>query len=137
MPPTSESDTDSIRNCPKISGSVAPIDLRRPISYVRSLIEICITEKMPMPPTRSEIPAIEASTIFQLMTSLSISVRIAEDLLADVLDLEVGDPAVAAPQKRLGLRLGVLELLGDRPGGPRRAPCRSPTKYFWAVVIGM
>ena len=34
-----------------------------------------MTEKIPIPPTRSEIPAIEASTMFQFAISLSTSLR--------------------------------------------------------------
>ena len=85
---------------------------------MRSLIEICITEKMPMPPTSSEMPAIEASTIVPVGDQLVDLLAHAQDLLADVLDLEVGDAAVAAAHQRLGLLLGVVHLLGVGLEGP-------------------
>jgi hypothetical protein len=64
--PTTDNVIDSMRNCMKISPSVAPIDLRSPISNSRSEIEILSTEKIPTPPIRSEMPAIEKNTMRQL-----------------------------------------------------------------------
>src|SRR5438132_1169747 len=64
--PTTDSVTASIRNCPKISALVAPIDLRNPISKRRSPTEIFSTEKIPTPPMSSDTPAIEKNTMRQL-----------------------------------------------------------------------
>ena len=59
--PSSASNPASIRNCEAISLRRAPTAMRNPISCRRSLMETSITFMIPMPPTRSEIPAAPAS----------------------------------------------------------------------------
>ena len=61
-PPTIVSATASARNCEVMSERVAPIALRRPISRIRSVTLVSIMFMIPMPPTSSEMPAIEPST---------------------------------------------------------------------------
>ena len=52
-PPTSARTTDSIRNCNMMSPRLAPIDLRMPISRVRSVTVTSMMFMMPMPATIS------------------------------------------------------------------------------------
>ena len=54
MPPKVESVIDSVRICQRMSRRLAPSDLRRPISRVRSLTTISMMFMMTMPPTTSE-----------------------------------------------------------------------------------
>ena len=47
----------STRNCRRMSLGRAPTAMRMPISRVRSVTETSMMFMMPMPPTRSETPA--------------------------------------------------------------------------------
>ena len=62
-PPKTESTSASIRNCDTICARRAPMARRIPISRVRSVTYASMMFMIPMPPTRSEIPAIAPSTI--------------------------------------------------------------------------
>ena len=60
-PPTALTTTASTRNCDRMSPARAPTALRRPISRVRSVTDTSMMFMMPMPPTSSEMAAIDAS----------------------------------------------------------------------------
>ena len=62
-PPMSESRTASSKNCRAMSSLRAPIDLRRPISRVRSVTETSMMFMMPMPATTSATPPIAVSPL--------------------------------------------------------------------------
>ncbi len=62
MPPVTDIMTASMRNCVMMSRPVAPILIRRPISRVRSVTLTIMMFMMPMPPTRSDMPATQASS---------------------------------------------------------------------------
>ena len=51
----------SMRNCTRMSRLRAPMAMRMPISRVRSVTETSMMFMMPMPPTSSEMLAMEAS----------------------------------------------------------------------------
>ena len=53
-PPTSESITASVANCPRMRRRLAPSALRMPISRVRSVTLTSMMFRMPMPPTTSD-----------------------------------------------------------------------------------
>ena len=53
----------SMRNCERISTPRAPTDIRRPISRVRSVTETYMMFMIPIPPTTSEMPAMQASSV--------------------------------------------------------------------------
>ena len=61
-PPAIESVSASIRNCVRMSRPLAPIAMRIPISRVRSVTDTSMMFMIPIPPTRSEIDAAEASS---------------------------------------------------------------------------
>ena len=63
IPPSSESTSDSIKNCIKMSCRLAPSALRIPISRVRSVTDTSMMFMMPMPPTSSYTLAIPPSSI--------------------------------------------------------------------------
>ena len=56
-PPLMQSTDDSARNCVVMSCLVAPSARRMPISRMRSVTLVSIMFMMPIPPTRSEMPA--------------------------------------------------------------------------------
>ena len=56
-PPAMQIAMLSSRNCAVMSARLAPSALRRPISRILSVTLVSIMFMMPMPPTRSEIPA--------------------------------------------------------------------------------
>src|ERR1700761_686682 len=60
-PPVTLISTASIRNCINISLPRAPIDIRNPISLVRSVTDTYMIFMMPIPPITSEIPATTVS----------------------------------------------------------------------------
>ena len=64
MPPVLHRIIDSLRNCNRISERFAPHALRSPISRVRSPTTTSIMFIMPIPPTRSEKPAILPNAVF-------------------------------------------------------------------------
>ena len=57
IPPVTHSAADSARNWEVMSRCVAPRARRIPISLMRSVTLVSIMFMMPMPPTRSEMPA--------------------------------------------------------------------------------
>ena len=61
-PPTTQSKTDSTRNCSRTSDPRAPTASRIPISRILSVTETSMLFMTPMPPTTSETPALELST---------------------------------------------------------------------------
>ena len=74
IPPASEIKIASVKNCRKISRLRAPIDLRTPISFVRSVTLTSMMFMMPMPAATSAMklitnapmrttPAIEANAL--------------------------------------------------------------------------
>ena len=72
-PPVTLMRIDSMRNCARMSRPLAPIDIRRPISRVRSVTETYMMFMMPMPPTSSEMPATAASrTVIMSVVEVSI-----------------------------------------------------------------
>ena len=74
-PPTMPMTIDSIMNCMSTFDEVAPSALRMPISRVRSVTETIMMFMMPMPPTSSEMPAIEprrSVSIFVFSVKLSM-----------------------------------------------------------------
>ena len=58
-PPMRQMSTASIRNCCKILPCRAPMAMRTPISLVRSVTDTSMIFITPMPPTTSEIRAIQ------------------------------------------------------------------------------
>ena len=72
-PPVTLIRIDSMRNWARMSIPLAPIDIRRPISRVRSVTETYMIFMMPIPPTSSEIPATAASsTVIMSVVEVSI-----------------------------------------------------------------
>lgn len=57
IPPSRVSTTASIKNCCRMSAAVAPSALRSPISRVRSVTLTSMIFMIPIPPTRSDKPA--------------------------------------------------------------------------------
>ena len=55
-PPMRQMEADSSRNCSRMLRCLAPIALRMPISFVRSVTDTNMIFMTPMPPTNSEIP---------------------------------------------------------------------------------
>ncbi|MNT67531.1 hypothetical protein D3C72_2056830 [compost metagenome] len=65
--------TASIKNCIKTSRPRAPIDMRKPISLVRSVTETYMIFMIPIPPIKSEMPAIAvSSTVNMLLVELMV-----------------------------------------------------------------
>ena len=62
-PPRLVSTTASVRNCPSIAPFPAPIAFLSPISEVRSVTDTSMMFITPIPPTKSEMPAIHISII--------------------------------------------------------------------------
>ena len=62
----------SVKNCTIMSEFSAPIDLRIPISRVRSDTETSMIFIIPIPQTKSEIPAIPPSNTFRRSVTLVI-----------------------------------------------------------------
>ena len=66
----------SMRNCMRMSIPRAPIDIRRPISFVLSVTETYMIFMIPMPPTNSEIPAMAASnTVSNWLVELKVLIN--------------------------------------------------------------
>ena len=63
IPPVALTSTVSLRNCPRMSCSVAPRARRMPISLVRSVTLASMMFMMPMPPTSKEMAAMEPMTM--------------------------------------------------------------------------
>ena len=63
MPPVMLMRIASMRNWLKMSTPRAPTLMRRPISRVRSVTDTYMMFIMPMPPTTSEMPAMQASSV--------------------------------------------------------------------------
>ncbi len=85
MPPIIVSATASARNCEVRSERVAPSALRRPISRMRSVTVVSIMFMIPMPPTTSEMPAIEpSSSVSVLVTVDSVEARSAWFMILEV-----------------------------------------------------
>ena len=76
IPPVTLITTASMRNCIIIWLDFAPIDIRRPISLVRSVTDTYIMFMMPTPPTISEMNAIAASSRVRVFITWSIVSRI-------------------------------------------------------------
>ena len=72
IPPILVSMAASVRNWYKITFFLAPIAFFRPISLVRSVTETSMIFITPMPPTRSEILAIQISCVLVLSLSFCI-----------------------------------------------------------------
>src|SRR6266581_2037307 len=66
-PPVTLMSTASLRNCSRISRSVAPTARRTPISRMRSSTEASMMFMIPMPPTTSEIDAMAPSTTLKMV----------------------------------------------------------------------
>ena len=64
MPPMLVSTAASVRNCHRMRLFFAPIAFFRPISRVRSVTETSMMFMTPMPPTSSEMLAIQISWLF-------------------------------------------------------------------------
>ena len=71
-PPITHSKIDSIKNCCKILPCRAPIAIRTPISLVRSVTDTSMMFITPMPPTTSEITAMQEISSVMLPMVLSI-----------------------------------------------------------------
>ena len=69
IPPIKVSMNDSVKNCIFISFSSAPIAFLKPISLVLSVTVVSIMFIIPIPPTTSEIPAIDASKIVNVFVT--------------------------------------------------------------------
>ena len=74
-PPKTESTSASMRNCMTICERRAPIARRIPISRVRSVTDASMMFMMPIPPTRSEMPAIAPRTIEKVRFVASACLR--------------------------------------------------------------
>ena len=73
-PPSAETTTASVRNCCRMSRMRAPVAMRTPISRVRSVTLTSMMFMTPMPPTSSEIAAIEPSRIVSVFcVSVAVS----------------------------------------------------------------
>ena len=76
-PPTMPMTMDSIMNCMSTFEEVAPSALRMPISRVRSVTETIMMFMIPMPPTSSEMPAIDPrSSVIIFVFSVKLSMRL-------------------------------------------------------------
>ncbi len=62
IPPVMLITIASIKNCIRISIPLAPIDMRKPISFVRSVTDTYMIFMMPMPPTNNDMPAMAAKS---------------------------------------------------------------------------
>ena len=80
MPPITDSVTDSIKNCRRMLTLLAPTAMRMPISRVRSVTETSMMFMMPMPPTTSEMTAMEASSMEVTLVVLRRASSICERL---------------------------------------------------------
>ena len=69
-PPNTLIMIDSIRNWNRICRPFAPIDIRKPISLVRSVTETYMIFMIPMPPTSKEIPPIQAKSIVNTLVAI-------------------------------------------------------------------
>lgn len=74
-PPMSERRTASTMNCVMMSLFLAPRARRRPISRVRSVTVASMMFMMPMPPTRSEMAAMEPRTMLNIFCVCSDCLR--------------------------------------------------------------
>ena len=95
-----------------------------------------MTEKMPMPPTRSEIPAIEARTMFQLTISLSISLRTRRISWPMFSILKSVIPRWLR-RMRASASFCASPIFSGSALKAQAWTVSVPTKYFWAVVSGM
>ena len=66
MPPSADTTTASVRNCWRILRWRAPVAMRMPISWIRSVTLTSMMFITPMPPTNSEIAAIEPSSMVRV-----------------------------------------------------------------------
>ena len=109
-PPERLSTMASIRNCTRMSRLRAPMAMRMPISRVRSVTETSMMFMMPMPPTSSEMLAMEASRMVSTLVvssavlAMSVWLRTVKSSSSPSCDL-VG---VAQDGGDLGLGLGHL-----------------------------
>ena len=81
MPPVMHSAEDSARNWAVISRLLAPSARRMPISRMRSVTLVSIMFMMPMPPTKSEMPATapmmsENEPIKEFMASIALFIEL-------------------------------------------------------------
>ena len=76
MPPVTESNIASIRNWFRMSMPLAPTLILKPISRVRSVTDTYIMFMMPIPPTKSEMPATEPSRMVMVDMVLFIMLDI-------------------------------------------------------------
>ena len=75
IPPATESSPASATNWATTSRAVAPTARRTPISRTRSCTVASMMFMMPIPPTRSDIPAMAASTALNIRCSFCSSCR--------------------------------------------------------------
>ena len=68
-PPKKVKDTDSAKNWKLMSWLLPPMALRRPISRVRYVTVVRIIFIIPIPPTKSDMPAMEASKIVKVLVT--------------------------------------------------------------------
>ena len=80
-PPTRQIITASIRNCCRMSLWRAPTAMRTPISRVRSVTDTSMMFITPMPPTSSEISAIDEISIVITCVVASMVLRMSSLLL--------------------------------------------------------
>ena len=81
-PPSRQIKIASIKNCCKILLCLAPIAIRTPISFVRSVTETNIIFITPMPPTTSEINAIEEiSKVIVLVVLVMVCLMVSEFII--------------------------------------------------------
>ena len=79
-PPATERDTASMRNCTRMSRSLAPTASRIPISRVRSVTDTSMMFMIPIPPTRRETEAIAPSSRLMIRVEASATASISERL---------------------------------------------------------
>ena len=72
-PPRLVSTAASVRNCQRMRFLRAPMAFLRPISRVRSVTDTSMMFMTPMPPTSSEMPAIQMSWLLVELASACIS----------------------------------------------------------------
>ena len=72
-PPMADVVAASVTNCANITRSFAPMALRMPISFVRSVTDTSMMFMMPMPPTSSEMLAMPVKITMTMLIILFIS----------------------------------------------------------------
>ena len=70
IPPETLMMIDSIKNWNNICLPLAPMDIRKPISRVRSVTETYMIFMIPIPPTNREIPPIQAKSIVKTFVAI-------------------------------------------------------------------